>query len=228
MRSPFGKATPCIIGVADTNSQRFPAGFVRANSTRNVSMGTDPPCGLVAPPAESGASLFFAVKLLFVVIAAGAGLAFTFRPGRPISAIATGLAVLAVCAGVFLIPRGFDPSFFPASEFPAQFPVRAMKSNGAHTTYVVEHPSGDILYFDSHPMSGTGPKARRYMRLMAHFPLLAQPEPRRVLLICFGVGNTAAAITATGVTFGRSARGTGVLPGIVSRPPLPGLASGLR
>src|SRR5262249_5271199 len=65
---------------------------------------------------------------------------------------------------------------------------------GAHTTYVVDHPSGALLYFDSHPMSGTGPGAQRYMRLMAHVPLLAQEAPTRALLICFGVGNTASAI----------------------------------
>jgi tetratricopeptide (TPR) repeat protein len=34
------------------------------------------------------------------------------------------------------------------------------------------------------------------MRLMAHFPLLAHPDPRSALLICFGVGNTASAIAA--------------------------------
>ena len=31
---------------------------------------------------------------------------------------------------------------------------------------------------------------------MAHFPLLAHPNPQKVLLICFGVGNTASAIAA--------------------------------
>jgi hypothetical protein len=34
------------------------------------------------------------------------------------------------------------------------------------------------------------------MSLMAHVPLLAQSAPRRALLICFGVGNTARAIAA--------------------------------
>src|SRR5262249_51262869 len=64
------------------------------------------------------------------------------------------------------------------------------------TTYVVADPTGDVLYFDSHPMSGTGALAQRYMRLMAHMPLLAQETPRRALLVCFGVGNTASAIAA--------------------------------
>jgi tetratricopeptide (TPR) repeat protein len=33
-----------------------------------------------------------------------------------------------------------------------------------------------------------------YMRLMSHFPLLAQPDPKATAVICFGVGNTASAI----------------------------------
>jgi spermidine synthase len=42
-------------------------------------------------------------------------------------------------------------------------------------------------------MSGTGAAAERYMRAMAHLPLLAMDEPRDVLVICFGVGNTLSA-----------------------------------
>jgi spermidine synthase len=61
---------------------------------------------------------------------------------------------------------------------------------------VVSAPQGDFLYFDFHPMSGTGILGQTYMRLMAHVPLLAQHTPRRVLLIGFGVGNTSAAIVA--------------------------------
>ena len=141
-------------------------------------------------------SLFYAVKLLFAVLAAGAGLAFTFRRQRQLSRPAVGLAVLAVVVAAICIPGGFDPSFFPADEEPSHCPVRAMKSNGAHTTYVVTVGSDDVLYFDSHQMSGTSPDSQRYMRLMAHAPLLAQAEPRKALLICFGVGNTAAAIAS--------------------------------
>jgi spermidine synthase len=143
-----------------------------------------------------GVSLFYAVKLLFVVIAVAAGLALALRPRRPVPRLAVGVAVVAAAVGAILVPGGFDKGFFPSHEFPGHYPVRAMKSNGTHTTYIVEHPRGDILYFDSHPMSGTWAPAQRYMRLMAHMPLLAQEEPRKALLICFGVGNTAEAIAS--------------------------------
>jgi predicted membrane-bound spermidine synthase len=138
-------------------------------------------------------SLFYAVKLLFVLLAAAAGLALVLRPGRRVGR-AVGLAVAAVGGGALLVPRGFDARFFPSYETPAQYPVRALRSNGENTTFVVEHPDGDILYFNSHMMSATSDEARRYMRLMAHVPLLAHPDPRSALLICFGVGNTARAI----------------------------------
>jgi hypothetical protein len=39
-------------------------------------------------------------------------------------------------------------------------------------------------------MSTTGPEAQRYMRAFAHLPLLQIEAPRRVLVICFGAGNT--------------------------------------
>ena len=43
-------------------------------------------------------------------------------------------------------------------------------------------------------MSSTRPDARRYMAMMAHAAMLAARRPARALLICYGVGNTAAAL----------------------------------
>jgi spermidine synthase len=50
---------------------------------------------------------------------------------------------------------------------------------------------GFRLVTNGHSMSGTGKWGQRYMRLFVHLPLLARPESSRVLVICFGVGNTA-------------------------------------
>lgn len=49
------------------------------------------------------------------------------------------------------------------------------------------------LWTGGHPMTSTTPHAQRYMRLMAHVPLLMQEAPERVGVICFGVGNTLSA-----------------------------------
>jgi spermidine synthase len=61
---------------------------------------------------------------------------------------------------------------------------------------VTEMPGeGRALMTNGHPMSGTTFESQRYMRAFAHVPLLAQAAPERVLVICFGVGNTAHAAT---------------------------------
>jgi spermidine synthase len=48
--------------------------------------------------------------------------------------------------------------------------------------------------FDGHSMSASTVSGQVYMRAMAHVPLLLHPDPKRALLICFGVGMTADAI----------------------------------
>lgn len=50
------------------------------------------------------------------------------------------------------------------------------------------------LMTNQYAMSGTGMVSNRYMRLMAHIPLLLLDGPRDAALIAFGVGNTARAI----------------------------------
>jgi len=49
---------------------------------------------------------------------------------------------------------------------------------------------GRALMTNGHLMSGTNPDSQRYMRAFAHLPLLSLDAPERVLVICFGVGNT--------------------------------------
>ena len=54
---------------------------------------------------------------------------------------------------------------------------------------------GRMLLTNGHPMSSTTLPARRYMRALAHIPLLSMDRPERALVIGFGVGNTTHAIT---------------------------------
>lgn len=61
---------------------------------------------------------------------------------------------------------------------------------------VVERPGyGRILFTNGHPMSSTARFSQRYMRALAHIPLLSIDNPETVLVIGFGVGNTAHAAT---------------------------------
>lgn len=140
-------------------------------------------------------SIFYSMKLMMVVLAIGAGLLLLIRENARLAPWKPASALVLLVVGCIFTPAGFDRSYVTPDQLAASYPVRAMKSNGTHTTYVVEAPDGDRLYFDNHSMSGTNHAAQVYMRLMAHFPLLAQVDPQRVLLICFGVGNTADAIS---------------------------------
>ncbi len=54
---------------------------------------------------------------------------------------------------------------------------------------------GRTLFTNGHPMSSTLPFSQRYMRALAHLPLLSIDKPESVLVIGFGVGNTTHAAT---------------------------------
>jgi spermidine synthase len=54
---------------------------------------------------------------------------------------------------------------------------------------------GRILHTNGHQMSSTQPLSQRYMRALAHIPLLLIDRPQDVLVIGFGVGNTTHAAT---------------------------------
>ena len=54
---------------------------------------------------------------------------------------------------------------------------------------------GRTLMTNGHAMSATWPLSQRYMRALAHVPLLMLDRPRRALVIGFGVGNTTDAAT---------------------------------
>jgi predicted membrane-bound spermidine synthase len=61
---------------------------------------------------------------------------------------------------------------------------------------ITERPrEGRALLTNGHSMSSTAPRAQRYMRALAHIPLLSIDRPRSVLVIGFGVGNTTHAAT---------------------------------
>ena len=51
------------------------------------------------------------------------------------------------------------------------------------------------LITDAYSMSGTLPRSQRYMRLFAYLPLALRPESEDALLLCYGVGVTADALT---------------------------------
>jgi spermidine synthase len=103
------------------------------------------------------------------------------------SVLALGLAVLvwARLPADFLVNRTLWP-LRPSEQ-------RLVVSEGiTDVVTVTEMPGeGRVLFTNGHSMSGTNAAAQRYMRAFVHIPLLSQDTPESVLVICFGVGNTA-------------------------------------
>ena len=113
------------------------------------------------------------------------------RRGRLQSAlgIGAGLAVLAIGAWMFL------PSDYilrrSTTSLDANERVLTM-SEGVNEIIAVTELTGRGrgLITNNHPMASTALLDQRYMRALAHIPLLSMERPSRVLVIGFGVGNS--------------------------------------
>lgn len=148
---------------------------------------------LIAPRVN----IFYSLKLGVALLACGALLLWLLPEWRRVRAWQPGIAIGLFAAACLLTPASFDASYLLPGLIPwERYEITALESNAAHTTFVAQVPDEKRLYFGNVSMSGTGPSSQTYMRLMAHYPLLMHPAPKKALLICFGVGNTASAIAA--------------------------------
>lgn len=78
--------------------------------------------------------------------------------------------------------------------------IVAAREGLAQTTFYLSHDFlGEPLFLrlatNSYSMASTAVGVQRYMKLFAYLPAALHPKLERVLLICFGVGATASAIT---------------------------------
>ncbi len=87
--------------------------------------------------------------------------------------------------GDFLLRHRYQPNT-------ADEQILVFSEDVNETVWVTEDSGNGTrrLYTNGHSMSGTGYRSQRYMRAFVHLPLLQIAEPRKVLVICFGVGNT--------------------------------------
>jgi spermidine synthase len=145
---------------------------------------------LIAPQIN----IFYSLKLFLLLFALTVLLLLVIRERSRLTFWQPAGFLVAFIAAALLTPANFDASYFPPDSTPALSPVRALKSNGANTTFVAGEGENSALYFGRLRMSANNIRAKTYMRLMAHYPLLLHPDPKKALLICFGAGNTAAAI----------------------------------
>lgn len=137
---------------------------------------------------------FYAARIFALMAVAGVLLLSLQKWGHPLTLRAVAVPAIILGVGFPLVPTPLAMRLIIASE--DETPPLAFESTPQHLFWVKADPHGRpaALMFDGHSMSGIGGGSQRYMRLMAHFPLLLNPDPRTALLICYGVGNTADAI----------------------------------
>jgi spermidine synthase len=144
--------------------------------------------GFILLPALGVGGSFIA--LIVLNLALGATLAFGAAPRRAGLVAVGAAAMLAGVAVLVISPRLFQETY--ARRFANLLYYREEVTD---TVMVTEDSRGTrmIRFGDGRGTAGTitYPEDRMY----AHVPLLLHPAPRRVLSICFGVGNSLSAVT---------------------------------
>ena len=147
--------------------------------------------GFVLLPAlglQTSATLLMALAALAVVPLYLAG-------QRPRRTLLASLVVAGVALGLWLrLPS--DYVTMRALGTVDRGERRLVVSDGlTELVAVTETAKGRTLVTNGHAMSSTWPLSQRYMRALAHIPLLSMERPEHVLVIGFGVGNTTHAAT---------------------------------
>lgn len=73
--------------------------------------------------------------------------------------------------------------------------IQYFRDDSYSTVAVGDTEAGRFLMVNSTRMMGDAPEGQRYAALMGHLPTLFHPDPQRALVICFGCGMTAGALS---------------------------------
>ncbi len=161
--------------------------------------------GFVALPGLGMERSLFAVVVIYGVVAGlGGGGAVLEAPAR--RRVGAGVAAAAVVLALAAFPLGaLEHRHLPTSL--ARFSgegirlVALREGLNQTTAYLARAWAGQPVAYrlvtNGHSMSGTELPDRRYMKLFAYWPLAVRPGARRALLISYGVGSTAKALTDT-------------------------------
>jgi spermidine synthase len=137
-----------------------------------------------------------ATLLLIVAAASVMPLAIAGRARRSIAVpvVALGIGAAAV-ASLLRMPPDFVIGRAQMALPPGQQRLTLVEGVNEVVSVVDVGAGGRLLLTNDHSMSGTTPGAQRYMRALAHIPLLSIERPSAALVIGFGVGNTTHAIS---------------------------------
>lgn len=179
------------------------AGYVTLGNTTGAMVGAFAG-GFVWIPSLGIERSFFWLAMLYGVVAVLVIRRTAFESRR-------GTAVLVLIAGAF----AFSLSRFPhgalrerfISTAMARYPmpecsVAAYREGIAETiTYLRSDLLGEPFRYklvtNGHSMAGTGVHSAQYMKMFVYLPVALHPQPRKALLISFGCGVTAKALTDT-------------------------------
>lgn len=142
-------------------------------------------CGLILMPAIGSKAAFQWIVLLSTLTAAMAALNSESKS----RAIKWSIAMVPiVLAGLFLTQH-FRSGTMPGAR------ILAEGEDGTGYMRVIELPekTGVMLEINGSSLAGTSPKNLRYMRLLAHLPLLLHKNPETAMVACFGTGTTCGA-----------------------------------
>jgi len=144
--------------------------------------------GFLLLPLLGMRTAFLVLALVNVLL--GVGLALGTSAGRRGRIVAAGGVAVAVAMFVVVPPTLFQDSY--ARRFG---PLLFYHEQVTDTVMVTEDDKGErmIRFGDGRGTAGT--LSVREDRMYAHVPMLLHPNPRRILSICFGVGNSLAALT---------------------------------
>jgi len=136
-----------------------------------------------------------------VILAAGA------RPNRLPDAIFTGTAAASLILVLLVFPSGatLESHLRPVIERYTRRPgaeMVAMREGVTETIIYTEvrafgEPIWHRMVTNGYSMSGTTTEGQRYMKLFVYLPMALNPDAQTALLISYGVGNTAKALTNT-------------------------------
>jgi len=192
-------------------SESETTGILTLANTTGAALGSLTAGFVLLPVVGMEQSLF-----LIAVLYGGIGV-ILWRPvkGRPTKSVATGHAaprrIAYAAAAMFLVGLALFPfgsmeeRLLPIpvkrwAEVEADRRVMAVREGLTETVIYFERlvtgkPVSHVMLTNSFSMSTTGYGVRRYQKLYVYWPMAVHPDLRRALLIGYGVGNTAKAMT---------------------------------
>jgi len=136
------------------------------------------------------------------LVAGGAGVGIALLGTRSAARIRFVVATLALSMAALGIGWTSDPVATSMATRSRNGSLLALREGPVQAVAIVSEYNDLQLDFlrilaDQTTLAGTHLRARRYMSLLGHLPVLWGPPPKSALVICFGTGTTAAAVATS-------------------------------